>query len=212
MTNSFRPGDVGLAALVLVAALASPYLAVAQASSSGGPFGLRMAMSQAELSRIGKLEQLKGSNVFSIARVPKPHNAFESYAVIFTPSQGLCKVAGIGKTIETSAHGVQLKSAFESMEEALTRKYGNHKRNDFLSPGSIWDEPEDWMMGLQQKDRYLSTFWDEEEKSTLADNIEAISLETIGLSRTSGFLRLSYEFSNFGACSAELDMEADEAL
>jgi len=37
---------------------------------------------------------------------------------------------------------------------------------DMLLPGRIWNEPNDWMMELIKKERWLAALWEAEEKSS----------------------------------------------
>jgi hypothetical protein len=181
-------------------------------AQAGGPFGLHAGMTKQELSRIGKLEQPEGSLSYSLSTVPLPHRSFESYMVVITDKAGLCKISAIGKTVFSSVYGTELQSAFDDVEEALTKKYGSHERTDGLRSGSIWDEPKDWMMGLHQKERYLATYWFLDRGATLSDHIVAIALEAHALSGNKGWLELSYEFDNFKACKDELTSKSNDAL
>jgi hypothetical protein len=111
-------------------------------------------MSLAELTQRGNptpLAEVPFS--YTMTSVPVPHPAFESYSVTVTQGDGLCKVMGIGKTLDTNSFGTEIQSAFDELEQALARKYGRHKKFDFLQAGSIWNEPRDWMSGLRHKER-----------------------------------------------------------
>ena len=59
--------------------------------------------------------------------------------------------------------------------------YGEYRRVDVLLPGSIWDEPEDWMMALRQNERQLQAVWDEDKGSTLSNEVSSIILGTLRL-------------------------------
>ena len=118
-----------------------------------GPFGLEKGMS---LKDIGGKPEKVGHGIYKLSSVPKPHSAFEAYVVRISPKGGLYWIKAIGKDIATSTYGVELKSAFNEMEEKLGATYGKHKTMDFLMPGSIWNEPNDWMMGLIKKERILA--------------------------------------------------------
>lgn len=98
---------------------------------------------------------------------------------------------------------IALKERFNSLKEALSKKYGKHETQDFLMPGSIWDEPEDFMAGLTKDERYLRTYWDAEEKSNLTDNLKSIILYAGGLGDEKGALYIQYEFENSEKCDQE---------
>ena len=72
----------------------------------------------------------------------------------------------------------------------------NRKYIRCCSHGSIWKEPNDWMMGLKQKERTLVAFWDEETGADMSSTVANIMLEANATSSSSGYLSLSYEFDN----------------
>ena len=92
----------------------------------------------------------------------------------------------------------------------MNDKYGSSKKyNYYLRRGSIWNEPRDWMMALQKKERTLVTYWTADEKSNLPSDIKAIALRAFALGSEKGYLKLVYEFPNFGECVKE-DKEASK--
>jgi hypothetical protein len=34
-----------------------------------------------------------------------------------------------------------------------------------FAPGSIWDEPNDWMMALRKQERFLAAYWKKNRKA-----------------------------------------------
>lgn len=70
--------------------------------------------------------------------------------------------------------------------------YGTSELLDFLFPGSIWDEGDDWMMGLRQDERFYFAFWDRESGSILPEDIKEICLGAKALSGSKGYLVLEY--------------------
>ncbi|CUA85264.1 hypothetical protein Ga0061064_1174 [Pseudidiomarina woesei] len=120
-------------------------------------------------------------------------------------------VRGIGKTINSSNHGIQLKSAFEELSDALDKLYGTSEKTDLLLPGSIWDEPEDWMTGLAKEERYLFNQWEGAGKG-LKHDLESIALAAKALSSSKGYLVLEYSFSNYDACKQEAENKSSDAL
>lgn len=178
-----------------------------------GPFGLPMGASLAQLRRVGPVESLAGATASYILKtVPKPHEAFESYLLIVLDGYGLCKISAIGKTIQSSSQGYEIQSAFRTLETALRAKYGNRKHFDFLTVGSIWNDPEDWMMGLLKKERTLTSYWDDEEGSTFTDNIRTITLDSVGESTGSAYIVLRYEFDNAKRCLEEVAKKRNSSL
>jgi hypothetical protein len=197
-----------------VAGIFAPLVLAAQAStppSTASPFGLKMGTSKAELSRIGELRAESTPLFYTISAVPKPHSSFSSYMVVVSDSHGLCKVLGVGKTVATSGYGTELRREYDRLQKALESRYGKPKVYDHLSPGSIWDEPRDWMMGLHKKERSLIALWFEKDASLPAD-LAGITLQAQALSSSEGYLGLDYEFKNFKACQGEIEARRDEGL
>jgi hypothetical protein len=174
-----------------------------------GPFGLEMGMSLKEIG--GKAEKVAHGK-YNLTNVPKPHSAFEFYVVQVAPKGGLCWIKAIGKDIRTSSYGLELKSAFSDMEEKLEKSYGKHKKMDNLLQGSIWDEPNDWMMGLIKKERILAAIWEESEGSNLPADLKQIGLIASPSARDKGYISIEYSFTNMDTCEAELDAQEDDAL
>jgi len=189
------------------------FLTLIVTNAMAGPFGLYKGMSLKEIG--GKPEKLQntilGNGIYKI-NVPKPHSAFEAYIVKVAPKGGLCWIRAIGKDIATSSYGLELKSAFSEMEEKLGATYGKHEIMDVLYPGSIWDRPNDWMMGLIKKERILLAVWEKSEGSSLPSDIEQIGLIVGPTSRDKGYIEIEYSFTNKEACEAELAAGEDDAL
>ncbi|CRI63934.1 conserved exported hypothetical protein [Thiocapsa sp. KS1] len=173
-----------------------------------GPFGLDMGMSLKGLDEPEKL----GHGKYKIANPPKPHSAFEAYIVQVAPESGLCWIKAIGKNIRTSSYGFELQSAFNEMKGRLSGVYGEHETTDLLFPGSIWDEPDDWMMGLVKKERMLGAAWGAAKGSKLPPDIESVFLAAMPASGDAGYIIVEYSFANEPSCEAELAAQEDDAL
>ncbi|RME39651.1 MAG: hypothetical protein D6794_03515 [Deltaproteobacteria bacterium] len=178
-------------------------------NAMAGPFGLEMGMSLKEIG--GKPEKLR-NGVYKIVNVPKPHSAFEFYAVKVGPKSGLCWLKAIGKDIQTNSFGTGIKSAFNEMEKKLESIYGKHQRIDVLYNGSIWSEPNEWVMALLKKERVLGAIWEESKGSSLPPNLKQVALVTGATALDKGYIAIEYSFKNEDACNAELAAQEDEAL
>ena len=178
-------------------------------SALAGPFGLNMGMTIKQIDPSAK-EIAPGK--FTTTKVPKPHSAFEQYVVQVGKKNGLCWIKAIGKDISTSSYGIELKSAFESMNEKLTKAYGKGETTDLLMPGSIWNEPNDFMMAMIKKERFLMAIWDKEKGSSLNDDLKQVGLIAIPGGRSKGYLSIEYSFSNDEACDKEIAAQEDDAL
>ena len=149
---------------------------------------------------------------FRAPKVQKPHSAFEEYIVQVAPRAGLSWIKAIGKTIETSTYGVELKAAFESMEAKLATTYGKHKKHDFLMHDSIWNEPRDWMQALLNRERVLMAEWTREDGSSLIDSLSSVALMVGVYDTSSGYITVEYSFENGGDADAEIAALEDDAL
>lgn len=179
-------------------------------AATAGPFGLGMGTPLAELNKQIKLKPEKPA-LYSTPSVPKEHPDFDDYRLVVTPVHGLCKIIAWSKVISTSVYGTELVSKFSDLENALTTKYGNPKRYDFLREGSIWNERRDWMMGLRKKERTLTSYWTNEDRE-LPDNVQAIELEAMAISTEQAMIKLGYEFKNSDQCVDWIRSQKDSAL
>lgn len=173
------------------------------------PFGLRKGMTRAEMGL--RFEEL-GNGMLRTESVPKPHPAFEAYIVQVGPTQGLCFVKGVGKDVETSVYGSELRTAYTKLRDQVAQSYGAFRETDTLLPGSIWSEPRDWMMALLKKERMLAATWNEETRATLKRDLRDIYLVTSALSAETGWISLEYYFDNETACQEEIDAAAGAVL
>ena len=176
--------------LVFLVLLSGPALA-------DGPFGLRMGMAP---EAVGLDHEEVRRGLYKFSTVPQPHSGFEYYILKFGPSTGLCWIKGVGVNIQDSAYGVALRSGFTSLKDQLSKVYGQPKDMDLLMPGSIWDEPRDYMMALVKNERVLISTWDVAGKRDL----KQVGLMASALRRDVGYLSLEYSFTNKDACDEEL--------
>jgi len=174
-----------------------------------GPFGLNMGMS---IKQIDTKAKQAAPSVYTTTNVPKPHSAFENYAVKVAPKTGLCWIKGIGKDVSTSSYGIELKSAFEDMKSKLNKAYGKGETTDLLMPGSIWKEPNDFMMAMIKKERFLMAVWEKDKGSELKGDLVQVALIASPSGRSKGYISLEYAFSNKGKCDKEIAAQEDDAL
>lgn len=173
---------------------------------TAGPFGLEMGMT---LDEIDSDATEVSPGVYKLSKVPKPHSAFEAYAVKIGPKSGLCWIKAIGKDIETSVYGSSLKSEFKELGEKIAKVYGTGETTDALLPGSIWDEPNDFMMGLRKNERLLFTLWENPKNS---DKIETIALMASATGSNTAYLALEYSFENKEKADQEISDLEDDAF
>lgn len=171
-----------------------------------GPLGLAAGLNASEIEGMsGTTLTLidETQSLYSLERTPKPNNAFERFALVISPTAGLCQIRAIGKSIDTNAYGHQLQSSFEEMREALTSVYGRPETYDRLMNGSLWKNPDNWMMGLYKKDRILMAEWNSTTSSPLKNNLSSITMEARAPEIDEGYFVLQYDFTNNSICEAE---------
>ncbi|HEV3198284.1 MAG TPA: hypothetical protein VGZ73_10260 [Bryobacteraceae bacterium] len=166
------------------------------AQEIGGPFGLRRGFTQEQVIQIVGKSAVKETkdDTLRLRTVPKPHSGFEFYSLIFSPKEGLLKIIAYGNDITTNGFGEAVQGDFSEIRSAIAQTYGKPEADmDFLRAGSIWKEPEDWMMGLLKDERTLVAVWEK----ALPNRIHDVVLKAGALSREKGFLKLTYEFDGW---------------
>lgn len=183
-------------------------LCVLTTAAYGGPFGLDQGM---PLSQLGRARQIR-PGTYHLANVPKPHSTFKGYVVMVAPKTGLCLIRAISDEIVTSKDGFHLRNTFDQTKVRLDQIYGTARVMDRLSPGSLWDRPEHWMMGLVNNDRTLGALWDKTSKATLPSEIRAVTLVAEAKTIGRGHILLEYSFANLAQCEEEIAKQEDGAL
>ncbi len=178
--------------LCILAAILAP------TKGSASAFGFKAGMTKAQIVAIvgtKALTKVEG-DMYTFSTAPTPHPEFEEYLCIISPEKGLLKVIALSKDIETNRFGEAVKEKFEQIQAGITKTYGNGDSFDRLEDGSLWTDPQDWMMGLLKKDRELVTYW---KLTTPQDHITIIALEAKALSMEKGYISLVYEFEGLGS-------------
>jgi len=145
-------------------------------------------------------------DVLILKTAPKPHPAFQEYWLSISPEQGTLKILASGVVIKTNGFGRELHQQFVEIRDAISGVYGTPgSKADLLLPGSLWTQPQYWMMGLLKKERSLSALWlsakSYPDKSVLElpNDISTIFLNAVALSAEEGYLQLGYEFDGWDA-------------
>ena len=171
-----------------------------------GPFGLCRGMTQEQVIQVvgkGAVMEAKGADLM-LSTVPKPHPAFSSYSLSFSPRDGLLRIVALGKNIRTNDFGDALRSSFVEINDTISQTYGQPTITlDHVRAGSIWNQPQDWMMGLVQKERLVARW-----KTALPNRIHEIRLQAIGITPGLGYLGLGYEFEGWDEYDAAAKKKA----
>lgn len=177
-----------------------------------GPFGLARGLSIDEVKvLIGAEPYSSHRSLYWFRTVPSPYPGFERYLLLVGEDQGLCKVVAV-QSVTTNRYGTEARAKFTELATALTEKYGKPSTElDELYPQSMWDEPEDWMMGLLKKERVLATYWGK-EGDPVAPTLESIELSATATSTDEVEIALSYDFDNVKQCVEAVQAEDKKAL
>ncbi|RSC25290.1 hypothetical protein EGT09_02260 [Pseudomonas putida] len=180
-----------------------------------GPFGLEAGLSKDLIEKMTGQTLVLGDEAQSLYMIdapPKPNDSFQHYALVISPSVGLCQIRAIGKTITTNNYGHQMRDAFNGLQESLTSVYGKPKVLDVLMPGSIWKDSRDWMTALRKKDRTLIAEWGTSSSAPLKGGVQRINMVARAESDEKGYLMLQYSFANQKTCSDEEEQRSIGSL
>ncbi|MDR2658707.1 MAG: hypothetical protein LBC27_01790 [Spirochaetaceae bacterium] len=177
-----------------------------------GPFGLDMGMSLNQIKqKTEKTPELIKDDIYRVDP-PNKNNLFASYLVKVDTRHGLYYINAITSDINTTGYGFEVKNTFDSLVASIEKSYGKYKKYDFLQSKSIWNEPNDFMMGLVKNERHLAAFWEQEEGSALPNNISSIAVIAHGLSSSKGYIVLQYSSPNEETINAEKKAKQDSVF
>jgi len=188
---------------------AAACLAFAPAAAAAQAFGVTPGTN---VSRLNGTPSSTGRKYYYRVTVPLPNREFESYSAIATPTEGVCKIWGIGVDHDNDRYGSSAQSAYDNMKATLSAKYGASKSVEYIKSGALWDKSSEWVMSLRQKERTHVTYWIRGDGATLPAGLDAVSLKISAVSSDSAYLDLTYEFSNFDSCKRRMDSESNEGL
>ena len=173
-----------------------------------GPFGLEMGWTKQDLTENNVKILVEEGNSFMV-EPPSPHSSFDAYLLNIDSEFGLYSIFAISDSISTSENGQQFLSEYNHIKEQLISSYGDPTKDiNYLSYGSIWDEPQDFMMSLIKQDRLLGCIWELDEDNgnmtvSLIPRVESLS---------SGFLAIVYHSSNYDEIQAREDAKEASVL
>ncbi|WP_369927821.1 hypothetical protein [Leisingera sp. XS_AS12] len=148
------------------------------------PFGIDL---QADTPQSLGCKHVEGLNHYC-ATLPHSHPDMTGYILRYHDELGYCSIMASGKEISTNRFGASLRAQFEAIKEQLSLKYGEPGVSDDLMKGSVWTAPEDWMIGLMKKERYLNALFLPGEESPF----EAIRLQTSATGLEKGRVSVLY--------------------
>lgn len=194
--------------VILLAGIFSAFNAIS------GPLGLTQGMTLEELKKQGNFTPISGQKFFYTSKtLTSGHPDFITYSALVTPEHGLCIVGASSKSVNSNVYGTELEGKFKELISVLTEKYGKPSKSyNELRNGSIWDNPQHWMMGLLKKERVLAVFWEKSKKLNLPDSMQLISVQAFATTNNTGFINIGYNFDNSDACMKKLKSNINSNL
>ena len=170
------------------------------------PFGFEWGQTQFILKAKGiTLENCKVSDLSieycKAFNSPKKFSKADYFFLYFPPGEGLQKVMMLGKDIEGDPYGTDGKKQYFSLKESLIKKY-DKPSNTFEWIGSeLYKDADEFYECLNYGScGNQSSFWLEDISGT-------ISLELKGVSRGSGYIKLTYESKDWSNILDRLENE-----
>lgn len=171
-----------------------------------GPLGLSMGIPVDILT-----EQLLFKESFSdIPNVyagvpPKPAPDFDTYHVLATSGQGICRVSAISNVDVVNDNGDQLKSETDRIAEMIETKYGRRTNKfDFATQDVYRKHPQFFLMALRKKAvTYTYTWVNGERNLALPNDLAEIVVQAGASEMGKGWVILTYFFENRTKCDDE---------
>ena len=180
---------------------------VAPLKSYDGPLGLAMGIPVDVLVKQLEFEEptSESPNVY-FGAPPKPAPGFNSYFVIATARQGVCKVAAIANVDVVNDSGDQLKSETDRIAEMVELKYGKPtKKYDVALQDVYRRNSQFFMMALREDAVVYAYSWANKSGGTaLPNDLAEIEVRAAASAPKKAWVRLLYTFNNNAVCSAEI--------
>ena len=164
-----------------------------------GPFGFDIGNKLSDYPNVEFTKTDKAS-WYIAENVPTPNKLMTVYAVRATENSGICFIKAMSKTIKTSKYGTELNTQYENVRKSLANKYKfdfREEKTNFLMSGSLWDDPQYYMMGLLKEERFKFSKFVAKDS---ANKIQSIFLGQNAESTESGYLALEYSGKNEQDC------------
>ncbi|GLX62326.1 hypothetical protein KMU_03660 [Proteus vulgaris] len=173
-----------------------------------GPFGFKVGLTKENIEGMvsGEVRLVSDEqNLYVVSSSPKNNSEFASFGLVISPTVGLCQIRAIGDDIKTNSYGQPLRHKFTELVETLESLYGKSNQENTLLSGSIWREPQDWMMSLYKQERYLNASWKVQNNNMKENDITNIGVEARADSDSRGYIFLQYTFTNNPECAKEIE-------
>ena len=176
--------------------LIGTFLSFLPAIAAAGPFGF----SNESAPNSTHCSQMDDPMWYKCNSAPKAHSDFDYYIIQYHSDLGVCFLKAVGKDIKTNSFGSQLTAQTDKIKNQISSKYGSPTNVvDQLMTGSIWNEPEDFMMSMVQKDRLFYIEW---EVDTSKNVFESIAITRTALGTDEGYVNVEYYYPVSKKCDA----------
>ena len=168
---------------------------------SEGAFGIEFGSQLSDPTPIPNVAGLYQIN-------PKtPNEAFESYAVIYEPSLGVCKITANTVINLSDGFGKKALKQYENLLKELTDLYGAGSKHEFMSANADLDDDDEFSVSLYRKARMHSTLWSIALSETFSKTAN-VSLEIKAIKDTT-WVNASYEANFFSECVEKIKTQLD---
>ncbi len=173
-----------------------------------GPFGTDMGDAKEKFKDLQSYSEpgIEGEN-FKTAFMPKRHSLFEQYILTFGTS-GLARIICVSPIIKDDSYGLNAVKKYDTLKSQLSKKYGAPEAKEFLQPGSIWKNPNEFAASIEKKERVHFSQWNHIDK----DNLNQISLGIISQGFNSLAVILEYRYNNFKDLENQKTKSEEDAL
>jgi hypothetical protein len=166
-------------------------------------FGLRMGMNLSQLAEVVNLSPVPGADcLYSTVRLPQGWTEFDSYALLVSPTLGLCKVVAETPAVYGDPTGKQLRQLFNVLAARINRRGSVGHRYDVHQRYSVLEGSEHWLTALHWGHSALAEVWSGSGLVGM-DFVRAAALRAKSLGPSSGSVELMVELSNFKAAHTE---------
>jgi len=196
--------------LTVIFALATVIFAVPAIAAESNPFGLDL---DKHPSQYGCSQHQDSKYWYRCETLPKPHPEFEGYAIRYVEGVGICNVNAIGKTIDNDSYGISTKGRVDAIAKQLKQKYGvETEKLDLRIPGSIWDDPDDWMMGIRRNERIYAYFWSLKDGFKPVGEVAQLSVGAQAVSGYKGYVKVDFHLKREPQCEAIIEKAEQDAF
>ena len=177
------------------------FLLIPSVCNSEGAFGLDFG---AQISDPVSIDKIAG--LFKI--VPnKTNRLFDSYAVYFEPSLGICKITANGPLNSDDRFGRTAVKQYETFRGDLEKTYGFGQQYEFMAANADLDDDDEFALSISKNARIHSTLWsiDKSDNFKMTANV---SLEIKAIKQDT-WINVSFEADFFNSCIEKIRTQTD---